>query len=42
MKEISERVKYNFVNNYLQKNSFVDEICKIINDSKINKKIYLW
>ena len=42
MKERSARVKYNFVNNYLQKNSFVDEICKIINDSKINKKINIF
>jgi FkbM family methyltransferase len=38
MKERSERVKYNFVNHYFQ-NSFTNEICKMINDSKINKKI---
>ena len=41
-REEREKINYNFVNNYLQKNSFVNEICKIINDSKINKKINIF
>ena len=32
-----DKVKYNFVNHYFQ-NSFTNEICKIINNSKYNKK----
>ena len=41
-REEREKINYNFVNNYLQKNSFVNEICKIINGSKINKKINIF
>ena len=36
-----ERVKYNFINHYFQ-NSFTNEICKMINNSKINKKINIF
>jgi FkbM family methyltransferase len=36
-----DKVKYNFVNRYFQ-NSFTNEICKIINNSKFNKKINIF
>ena len=41
MKERGERVKYNFVNRYFQR-SFTNEICKMINNSKINKRINIF
>jgi len=36
-----ERVKYNFFNHYFQ-NSFKNEICILINNSKINKRINIF
>jgi len=32
---------YNFIDHYFQ-NSFTNEICRIINNSKINKKINIF
>jgi len=40
-KKESERVKYNFVDHYFQ-NSFTNEICKMINNSKTNKRINIF
>ena len=36
-----ENFTYNFINHYFQ-NSFTNEICRIINNSKINKKINIF
>jgi FkbM family methyltransferase len=40
-KIMRERVKYNFINHYFS-NSFKNEICTLINNSKINKRINIF